>query len=138
MINEGTLNTLNDVNFSEMPRDPFEGDPNDPARLLDEDEPFAPLSEDERAGLHQDLKLVKEFRTHLAPRGIKGIVYFCEDCDRPHYCDWEMMQSNIRATLQDELPPVHEPSANPNPDEYAPWEYCMGFLDGITHHRFGR
>ena len=43
------------------------------------------------------------------------------------------MTANMRSTLAGELSPVHEPSANPNPDAYLPWDYCLGYLDGMNY-----
>ena len=67
----------------------------------------------------------------LKPRGILGIHFLCEDCDQMHYYDWEIMEQNMIATLNGELPPVHEPSAQPNVTAYVPWDYAMGYLDGL-------
>ena len=41
-----------------MPRDPFEGAPDDPSHLLDPDEPFEPLSDQERVEVTEDLDVV--------------------------------------------------------------------------------
>ncbi|NLZ58403.1 MAG: DUF5319 domain-containing protein [Corynebacterium sp.] len=115
-----------------MPRDPFADDPNDPASFLTDhdDEPMEPLSEEEHKHVEQDLKLVTEFKRVLRPRGIEGIFFMCEDCDEFHYYDWDIMASNMRATLAGELSPVHEPSMQPNVEAYVPWDYCLGHLDG--------
>ncbi|MDF5820505.1 DUF5319 domain-containing protein [Corynebacterium felinum] len=116
----------------QMPRDPFADDPNDPASFLDEDEQAPPLSEDERALLSQELDLVRRFRTVLTPHGINGIFFYCDDCDEQHFYDWDIMEGNMLATLAGELAPVHEPSAQPNPNAYVPWDYCLGYLDGLN------
>ena len=65
------------------------------------------------------------------PRGILGVSFLCEDCDQVHYYDWEIMEQNMIASLNNQLPPVHEPSANPNIEAYVPWDYAMGYLDGL-------
>lgn len=123
---------VTDVNFdAQMPRDPFADDPNDPASFLDADEPMPPLTEEEREGIIQDLSLVRRFREVLGPRGIRGIFFFCEDCAVNHYYDWEILAANMRATLADELSPVHEPGAEPEVTAYVPWDYCLGYLDGM-------
>ena len=114
-----------------MPRDPFADDPHDPASFLEADEPMPPLSEEERIGVQQDLELVWEFRRVLTPRGILGIFFLCEDCDDHHYYDWDIMVANMVATLADELAPVHEPSARPDVSAYVPWDYALGYLDGL-------
>lgn len=119
------------VNYdAQMPRDPFADDPNDPASFLEADEPMPPLSEEERANIRQDLELVAEFQRVLAPRGIQGIFFLCEDCDEFHYYDWDIMAANMSATLAGELSPVHEPSAQPDVSAYVPWDYALGYLDG--------
>ncbi|VEH04813.1 DUF5319 domain-containing protein [Corynebacterium kutscheri] len=112
-----------------MPRDPFADDPNDPALFLDPEEPMPPLSEEDRAYILQDLAFVKEFKALLAPRGIHGVAFLCNDCEEPHYYDWDIMAENMMATLAGELGPVHEPSARPNPKAYVTWDYCCGYLD---------
>ena len=120
-----------------MPRDPFADDPNDPASFLeDDDEPLPPLTAEERAQIEQDLALTAEFRRVLQPHGINGVFFFCEDCQENHYYDWEIMAANMRATLAGELGPVHEPSAQPRPEAYVPWDYCLGYLDGLNAPRF--
>ncbi|AKK04911.1 hypothetical protein CMUST_02835 [Corynebacterium mustelae] len=119
----------------QMPRDPFADDPNDPASFLEADEPLPPLSDDERAQIQQDLQLVAQFKNALQPRGINGIFFFCEDCEQQHFYDWDILASNMLATLAGELSPVHEPSVNPNPQAYVPWDYCLGYLDGLEAPR---
>lgn len=120
------------VNFdSMMPPDPFAGDPNDPASFLEADEPLPPLTDEDRERVREDLELVGEFRRALEPRGVLGVFFMCEDCDEQHYYDWDIMAANMRATLAGELSPVHEPSARPDPAAYVPWDYCLGFLDGM-------
>ena len=56
----GFDNSLCYVDFdSNMPRDPFADDPNDPASFLDADEPMPELSDEERIMLEQDLRMVR-------------------------------------------------------------------------------
>ncbi|MEK0372728.1 DUF5319 domain-containing protein [Corynebacterium mastitidis] len=120
------------VNFdSQMPLDPFADDPNDPASFLDAEEPVEPLSEEERRGIERDLDLVREFKAALGPRGILGIFFFCEDCEENHYFSWDILAANMKATLENTLSPVHEPGAAPNVDAYVPWDYALGYLDGL-------
>lgn len=120
------------VNFdSLMPQDPFEGDPNDPAALFDKEEPLPPLSDEERRHIIEDMELVTKFRAVLEPRGVLGIFFMCDDCQENHYYGWDIMEANMRATLTGELSPVHEPSARPDVRAYVPWDYCLGFLDGL-------
>lgn len=117
---------------SQMPLDPFANDPNDPASFLDPDEPAPPLSDEERTHITQDLALVARFREELTPHGILGVFFLCEDCDDLHYYDWDIMAANMAASLRGELAPVHEPSMEPDVDAYVPWEYAVGFLDGLN------
>ncbi|MCT1449458.1 DUF5319 domain-containing protein [Corynebacterium sp. p3-SID1194] len=120
------------MNFdSMMPRDPFADDPNDPASFIEDDEVVEPLSPEERQAVLRDLAQTREFKLVLEPRGILGIHFLCEDCEEVHYYDWDIMITNMIASLQGELPPVHEPSAEPNPRAYVPWDYALGYLDGL-------
>ncbi|WP_018297704.1 DUF5319 family protein [Corynebacterium lubricantis] len=122
---------MTSVNYdSMMPRDPFADDPNDPASFLDE-EHIEPLSDDERAAVLEDLRHVREFRQVLKPRGILGIYFLCEDCDQMHFYDWDIMETNMVATLGNQIPPVHEPSVEPDPNAFVPWDYALGYLDGL-------
>lgn len=114
-----------------MPLDPFADDPNDPASFLEDEERAEPLSPEERVAVIQDLSHVRDAQRHLKPRGILGVSFLCEDCDQVHYYDWEIMEQNMIATLNNQLPPVHEPSANPSFEAYVPWDYAMGYLDGL-------
>ena len=120
------------MNFDhQMPLDPFADDPNDPASFLTEDEPVEPISEEERVAVERDLALVKDFRRVLEPRGVLGIVFFCEDCEIYHYFDWAILAANMRATLRETVSPVHEPGAQPDVDAYVTWDYALGSLDGV-------
>ena len=128
----GRPTRLGGVNYDDMmPLDPFADDPNDPASFIDDDEVVEPLSDRERAEVTQDLGYVRDCMRRLRPRGILGIYFQCEDCQELHYYDWEIMEQNMLASLRGELPPVHEPSADPNVDAYVPWDYAMGYLDGL-------
>ena len=121
-------------NHDQMPPDPFADDPNDPASFLDPDEfdeAVPPLSPDEVQALREDLQNVRDFRKLLEPRGVRGITMLCEDCEDSHFYDWDIIESNIRTMLNNELVPVHEPSAQPNPNDYVTWDYCLGYADAI-------
>lgn len=119
-----------------MPLDPFADDPNDPASFLEDDYPLPELTEQEKADIRTDLRLVQKFQRALEPRGIRGIFFLCEDCQENHFYDWPILAANMRATLSGELAPVHEPSADLNPEAYVPWDYCLGYLDGLDAPRF--
>lgn len=121
-------------NDYQMPPDPFEDDPNDPASFLDEDEvdEFAePLTADDVAALREDLVNVRTFRKLLEPHGIRGVSMMCEDCEELHFYDWGIIESNILTMLCNESMPVHEPSHSPNPQEYVTWDYCLGYADAM-------
>ena len=94
------LNRLRGVNFdSMMPRDPFADDPNDPASFIEDDEVVEPLSPEEREAVVQDLAQTREFKYVLQPRGILGIYFLCDDCEEVHYYDWDIMITNMVASL---------------------------------------
>lgn len=89
-----------------------------------------PLADDERAELEQDLLDVQVLKELLGPRGLKGVVFFCPDCDEDHYLTWDLLAGNLQQLLQAGESPVHEPAFEPDPDEYVGWDYARGFLDG--------
>lgn len=115
---------------SMMPRDPFADDPNDPASFLSDEERPEPLTDQERHTIEADLERLAFFSQILSPRGIRGIVFFCEDCEDHHFYDWEILAANMRAMLAGELSPVHEPGAEPIPEQYVSWDYALGYADG--------
>lgn len=89
-----------------------------------------PLDDDEREQLHQDLVDVETLKTLLNPRGIKGAVFYCPDCDEDHYLAWDLLAGNLKELLEQGESPIHEPAFEPDPDEYVGWDYARGFLDG--------
>ncbi|AZA14243.1 hypothetical protein CCHOA_09300 [Corynebacterium choanae] len=111
-----------------MPRDPFADDPNDPASFLEEEE-FEPLTPEERVAATNDLMLMRQARRLLVPKGCLGICSYCDSCEEPHYYDWDIIIANTEASIRGEAPLVHEPSAEPLVEAYAPWEYCVGYVD---------
>jgi hypothetical protein len=90
----------------------------------------APLSEDERDALSQDLMDVDMLKDLLGPRGIKGAVFYCPDCDEDHYLAWDLLRGNLEELLNEGESPAHEPAFDPNPKEYVSWDYARGYLDG--------
>lgn len=123
-----------------MPPDPFDDDfmaevTADSSVFDDDTEEFEPLSESERELLEQDLVDLAEFESALAPRGIRGIVVDCVDCQELHYFDWSILRERMEQMLGDGSIPTHEPAADPNPDDYVTWDYCLGFLDGLEAPR---
>lgn len=118
-----------------LPPDPFAQDPDDPARTLPEhpeDEPTEELSEIERNELLNDLSDLAVYQALLEPRGVRGVVVDCGDCEQPHYHDWELLRASLEQLLADGRMRPHEPAFDPNPAAYVSWEYCRGFADGVT------
>lgn len=94
----------------------------------------APLEDDEREMLHQDLVDVQALKELLGPKGIKGVVFYCPDCDEDHYLAWDLLAGNLRELLDAGESPIHEPAFHPDPDEYVSWDYARGFLDGYESY----
>lgn len=117
-----------------LPPDPFAGDPDDPARALEEPEPEEdePMSAAERAELLGDLADLAVYQALLEPRGVRGIVVDCGDCQEPHYHDWALLAASLEQLLNDGRMRPHEPAFDPDPASYVSWEYCRGYADGVT------
>jgi hypothetical protein len=90
----------------------------------------APMDEDERDLLRQDLVDVRALREMLGARGLKGAVFYCPDCEEDHYLTWDLLEGNLEQLLDHGDSPVHEPAYDPDPEEYVSWDYARGFLDG--------
>lgn len=119
----------------EGPLDPFLGDPNDPATLLDDAEPVEPLSDDERVAVQDDLTELADFRATLESDGVSGICVECGDCGELHYFGWDLMAANLVALLGEGRTHVHEPAFSPDPDSYVSWDYARGYTDAIEASR---
>jgi hypothetical protein len=119
-----------------MPPDPFADDPNDPTNALGEPpaEPAQPISQAERTELLADLADLAVYQSLLAPRGVRGVVVDCVECQDPHYHDWALLRASLEQLLQDGRMRPHEPAFDPNPADYVSWEYCKGFADGAVAH----
>jgi hypothetical protein len=89
-----------------------------------------PLDDDEKEALKQDLEDVRILKGLLGTREIKGVVFYCPDCDEDHYLTWDLLAGNLRHLLEAGESPVHEPAFEPDPDEYVSWDFARGFLDG--------
>lgn len=105
-------------------------------RMSEELDPFQeePLDEEEKEALKQDLVDVQNLKSLLSPRGIKGTVFFCPDCNEDHYLAWDLLSGNLQELLQAGESPIHEPAYDPDPDEYVGWDYARGFLDGYESY----
>lgn len=123
--------------YEALPPDPFAGDPSDPSRMLDALGDLAdvaaqedlPLDEEERDEVIADLGDLAVFQALLAPRGIRGVVVDCEDCDEQHFHDWDLLRASLQQLLEEGHMRPHEPPFDPDPAAYVTWEYCRGFAD---------
>jgi len=101
----------------------------DPTGSFD-DEPEQELGEEDREALRQDLVDVQVLKEVLGPKGLKGTVFYCPDCEEDHYLAWDLLAGNLKELLEQGASPVHEPAFEPDPAEYVSWDYARGFLDG--------
>jgi hypothetical protein len=118
-----------------LPPDPFAGDPNDPARVLDDEAVGSeeePVSAQEREELLADLRDLAVYQALLEQRSVRGVVVDCAECQEPHYHDWALLRASLEQLLNDGRMRPHEPAFDPNPAAYVSWEYCRGFTDGVT------
>jgi Family of unknown function (DUF5319) len=90
-----------------------------------------PLTPADREEIVVDLEELEVFQTLLEPRGTRGLVVDCRDCDTAHYFEWELLRSNLKYLLNAGGTRVHEPAYNPDPADYVSWEYAQGFADGV-------
>ena len=90
-----------------------------------------PLSPGDREEILVDLGELEVFQTLLEPRGVRGLVVECTDCEAPHYFEWELLRSNLRHLLDAGGTRVHEPAFDPDPADYVSWDYAQGFADGV-------
>lgn len=93
----------------------------------------APLGDDEREALQNDLVDVESLKALLSQRGIKGAVFYCPDCDEDHYLGWDLLAGNLQELLEQGESPMHEPAFDPDPNEYVSWDYARGLLDGYEN-----
>lgn len=119
---------------SPEPVDPFSGDPDDPVRelaALDDEDDAAdePLDPQEREDVLADLEDLEVFQALLSPRGVRGLVVSCRDCDEAHYFAWDLLRGNLRQLLDAGTQRVHEPAFAPDPTDYVTWDYARGYAD---------
>jgi len=108
------------------PLDPFGSEDNE-----SENTEFEPIDEEERSALLEDLRDLAEFREALEPRGFRGVVIPCPDCEEDHYFSWSLLRENLEHILDHGEPRVHEPALEPQVDHYVTWDYGRGFVDGL-------
>jgi hypothetical protein len=115
------------------PIDPFSGDPADPSAALGEDPDDAPepLSVQEREEVLEDLEDLEVFQALLEPRGVRGLVVDCDDCEEAHYFGWDLLRGNLRHLLDAGQTRVHEPAFSPDPSDYVTWDYARGYSDAV-------
>jgi hypothetical protein len=117
------------------PLDPFADDPADPAAEFSaaeiDDDAAMPLTPDEEAEIAADLEDLEVFKVLLEPRGVRGLVVDCQDCEEPHYFAWDLLRANLTHLLTEGQPRVHEPAFSPDPSQYVSWDYAHGFADAI-------
>jgi hypothetical protein len=120
------------------PLDPFADDPGDPAAELGrgfdpgpDDDALEPLTAEEEAEITADLADLEVFQVLLEPRGVRGLVVDCQDCEEPHYFAWDLLRSNLRHLLDEGQARVHEPAFSPDPSEYVSWDYARGYADAM-------
>ncbi|HEY5199270.1 MAG TPA: DUF5319 family protein [Acidothermaceae bacterium] len=90
-----------------------------------------PLSPQDREEILVDLADLEVFQTLLEPRGIRGLVVDCGECEAPHYFAWELLRQNLRQLLDVGQLRAHEPAYEPDPADYVAWDYASGFVDGV-------
>jgi hypothetical protein len=105
-------------------------DPLDPFGFEEESQ-SEPIDDEERAALLDDLADLAEFREALEPRGFRGVVIPCPDCEEDHFFSWSLLRENLEHILERGEPRVHEPAFEPDVDRYVPWDYARGFVDGL-------
>ncbi len=117
------------------PRDPFAGDPDDPARALDDDVARPPLDPADREQVLTDLVDLEVFEALLAPKDVRGLAVDCGECDETHYVAWDLLRANLRALLDAGTTRVHEPAFAPEPERYVSWDYARGYADASMEER---
>jgi Family of unknown function (DUF5319) len=116
------------------PLDPFGDDPIGSVPgfgdgLDDDDMP--PLTPAEQEEITADLEDLEAFQVLLEPRGVRGLVVDCQDCEEPHYFAWDLLRGNLTHLLAEGRPRVHEPAFSPDPADYVSWDYARGFADAV-------
>ena len=121
------------MNLDDGPLDPFLGDPDDPAALLDDDPSRAAAADRRRARgrARRSRRAAGLPRRPSSPQGVDGIIVDCADCGEQHFFGWDLMAANLRALLGEGRTHVHEPAFAPDPDAYVSWDYARGYTDAV-------
>ncbi len=90
-----------------------------------------PLSPQDREEILSDIEDLEIFQTLLQPRGVRGLLVDCPDCEDQHFFEWELLRTNLRHLLDIGSTRVHEPAFAPDPADYVSWDYAQGFVDGV-------
>jgi hypothetical protein len=90
-----------------------------------------PLSPQDREEILADLEDLEVFQTLLEPRGVRGMIADCAECETTHYFGWELLRLNLRQLLDVGHLRAHEPAFEPDPADYVAWDYAKGFVDGV-------
>jgi hypothetical protein len=92
---------------------------------------MVPLTLEERTEIVEDLEDLEVFAALLAPRGVRGLVVDCDDCQEPHYFSWDLLRGNLRQLLDAGQSRVHEPAYGPDPAHFVSWDYARGYADAV-------
>jgi hypothetical protein len=90
-----------------------------------------PLSPQDREEILVDIEDLEIFQTLLEPRGIRGLLVDCLECEEQHFFEWELLRANLRNLLDVGTIHAHEPAFRPDPSDYVTWDYARGFADGV-------
>ena len=89
-----------------------------------------PLSPQDREEILVDMEDLEVFQTLLEPRGIRGLLVDCGECEEQHFFEWELLRSNLRHLL-DAGRARARAGLRPEPTDYVAWDYARGFADGV-------
>ena len=66
------------------------------------------------------------------PRGVRGLVVMCDDCNEDHYHDPGHAAPTCSSALADGTVRPHEPAVDPRP-RITSRDYRRGYADGQAH-----
>lgn len=105
----------------------FDDDDFDP-EFDDDDYDDEPLDDHETELIRQDLDDLESFELAFSDDGYRGVSVFCRQCVEEHFYPWDMLRENLTTLLATGETPVHEPAFSPDPADYVPWEYALGYV----------